>query len=189
MTATKEPWLVIIDPQVIFADPDSEWCSPMWEHALGNIQALAKAFGERVVMTRWVPTADRSTSWGEYFAQWPFADVPANHALYELVPEMAAINVPHVIDEPTFGKWSEALVDIVGPAAHVVVAGVSTDCCVISTVLPAADAGAWITVATDACAGSSPENHAKALEIMGLFPPQVSLKTTASILNELAANA
>jgi hypothetical protein len=53
---------------------------------------------------------------------------------------------------------------------------------VISTVLPAADAGARITLAADACAGSTAENHAAALHVMGLYPPQVTLGDTDSVL-------
>jgi nicotinamidase-related amidase len=53
---------------------------------------------------------------------------------------------------------------------------------VISTALPAADAGATLTLVTDACAGSTPENHAAALTVMGLFPPQITLTTTADLL-------
>ncbi|QIK73972.1 isochorismatase family protein [Propioniciclava coleopterorum] len=89
-----------------------------------------------------------------------------------------------VVDAPTFGKW-DALAPLVGPAPELVITGVSTDCCVISTVLPAADAGATITVVTDACAGSTPENHAAACTVMGLYPPQVTLTTTAELLGSL----
>ena len=71
---------------------------------------------------------------------------------------------------------------MVGEAAELVITGVSTDCCVISTVLPAADAGATISVVTDACAGSSLEHQQAALTVMGLYPPQVDLRTTEDIL-------
>ena len=53
---------------------------------------------------------------------------------------------------------------------------VSTDCCVIGTALPAADAGATVVVRADACAGSTPENHDKALDVMALFGPQVTVE-------------
>ena len=32
-----DAWLVVIDPQRVFADPSSEWGSPMWDAALGPI--------------------------------------------------------------------------------------------------------------------------------------------------------
>ena len=72
---------------------------------------------------------------------------------------------------------------VTGPTPHLVLAGVSTDCCVISTALAAADAGATITVVTDACAGSTPENHRSAMDVMALYPPQITLATTDEVLS------
>lgn len=175
-------WLVVIDPQNIFAAPDSAWGSPFFADAMPRILALADAFGDRVLVTRWMPTADRATSWGDYFAAWPFADRPATDPLFDLVPDAADLSPHPSIDLPTFGKWGEQLEAIVGPGAHVVLAGVSTDCCVISTALAAADAGAHITIAADACAGSSAENHAAAIQVMSLYPPQITVSDTAAVL-------
>lgn len=176
------PWLVVIDPQVIFASADSAWGSPFFADAMPRIRALAAAFGDRVIFTRWMPTADRSTSWGAYFAAWPFADQPPSDPLYELVAEARDLSIRPTLDLPTFGKWGSELEAIVGRGAHVVLAGVSTDCCVVSTALAAADAGAHITIAADACAGSTAENHAAAIQVMGLYPPQITVSDTATIL-------
>lgn len=178
----KDAWLVVIDPQVIFASPDSAWGSLFFVEALPNIRSLAESFGERVVVTRWMPTADRSTAWGEYFAAWPFADRPPTDALFDLVPDAVGLSSHPTLDLPTFGKWGREIEAVVGRGAHVVLAGVSTDCCVISTALAAADAGARVTIAADACAGSTAENHAAAIHVMGLYPPQITVSDTASIL-------
>lgn len=177
-----QPWLVVIDPQAIFAAPDSPWGSPFFTEAMPHIRALAEAFGERVLVTRWMPTADRSTSWGDYFAAWPFADQPPSDPLFSLVPEAADLSAHPSIDLPTFGKWGPQIEAVVGRGAHVVLAGVSTDCCVISTALAAADAGAHVTIAADACAGSTARNHAAALQVMGLYPPQITVSDTAAVL-------
>ena len=184
MTSARggDSWLVVIDPQNIFASPDSEWGSPFFAEAMVNIRQLAERFGERVLVTRWMPTADRTTAWGAYFAAWPFADKPAADPLYELVPDAAGLSSLPTLDLPTFGKWGAEIEAIAGRGAQVVLTGVSTDCCVLSTALAGADAGAHLTVATDACAGSTAENHAAALHVMGLYPPQITLKTTAEIL-------
>jgi nicotinamidase-related amidase len=180
--APTDSWLVVIDPQVIFASPDSAWGSPFFAEALPRIRALADAFGDRVLVTRWMPTADRTTSWGAYFAAWPFADQPQSDPLFALVPEAAVLSPHPSIDLPTFGKWGPELEAAVGHGGHVVLAGVSTDCCVISTALAAADAGAHVTIAADACAGSTAENHASAMQVMGLYPPQITVSDTAAVL-------
>ena len=62
------------------------------------------------------------------------------------------------------------------------VAGVATDCCVISTALPAADAGVQVRVVSDACAGSTDDDHERALRVMSLYAPLVTLTTTAEVL-------
>ncbi|QNA93490.1 MULTISPECIES: cysteine hydrolase family protein [unclassified Microbacterium] len=184
-SAPGEPWLVVIDPQVIFASPDSAWGSPFFPEVVPRIRALADAFGDRVLVTRWMPTADRTTSWGDYFAAWPFADQPPEDPLFDLVDDAAGLSPHASIDLPTFGKWGPELEAAVGHGAHVVLVGVSTDCCVISTALAAADAGAHVTVAADACAGSTAENHAAALHVMGLYPPQITMSDTAGILSTI----
>jgi nicotinamidase-related amidase len=86
-----------------------------------------------------------------------------------------------VVDATTFGKWGPELAAVVGDGPLTVV-GVATDCCVISTVLPAADAGMSVRVVSDACAGSGDEDHERALRVMSLYAPLVRLVTTAEVL-------
>jgi nicotinamidase-related amidase len=178
----ERPWLIVIDPQAIFASPASAWGSPFFGDVMPRIRSLAEAFGERVIVTRWMPTADRSTSWGEYFAAWPFADQAPSDPLFDLVPEAIGLSPLPTLDLPTFGKWGPEIEKFVGRGAHVVLAGVATDCCVISTALAAADAGAHVTVAADACAGSTTENQVAALQVMGLYPPQITISDTEAVL-------
>jgi nicotinamidase-related amidase len=80
-----------------------------------------------------------------------------------------------VVTAGTFGKWNADLRAIVGEQPMLTLAGVSTDCCVISTALPAADAGATVRVVAEACAGSTEENHTHALAVMALFGPQITV--------------
>lgn len=174
--------LVVVDPQRIFADPASDWASPFFDDAMANIRLLAEHYRGRTTVTRWLPTADRGGSWGDYFKAWPFADVPAGDALYDLVPGAAGLTDLPTIDESTFGKWNSQLQRRLGEHPSILLTGVSTDCCVISTALAAADAGARVTVVTDACAHSSTENGEAALRVMGLYSPQVKLATTQDVL-------
>lgn len=176
-----DAWLVVIDPQRIFADPASQWGSSMFPGIVEPVRRLAAAAGERTVVTRWVPAADPQGSWRAYLDAWPFADVAADDPLLDLVPEAADLG-RHVVSVPTFGKWGPELEAVTGPTPHLVLTGVATDCCVVSTALAAADAGATVTVVTDACAGSSVKNQQAALDVMALYPPQITLATTADLL-------
>ena len=179
----SDPWLVVIDAQHVFASPDSSpWGSPMFAATVEPVRRLAAAYGpDRTIFTRWVPPDPAHGSWGTYLEAWPFARVPADDPLLDLVEPVRDLG-RHVVTAGTFGKWGAGLVALTGPTPHLVLAGVSTDCCVVSTALAAADAGATLTVVADACAGSTPENHAAALHVMSLYPPQITLTTTAELL-------
>ena len=82
-----ETWLVVIDPQRIFADPSSPWGSPMFPAIVDPVRRLASVAGERTVVTRWVPAPEPQGSWAAYLEAWPFADVPADDPLLALVPD------------------------------------------------------------------------------------------------------
>lgn len=182
MPDDRQPWFVVVDPQRIFADPTSDWAAPRFGEIVEPARALASAHAGRTLVTRWLPGADRAGSWRAYFDRWQFADRPDEDPLLDLVPQAEGLTERPTIDVSTFGKWSPALQSVVGHHAHLVLAGVATDCCVISTALAAADAGCFVTVVPDACAGSTDDNHAAALQVMGLYEPQIRVRPTADVL-------
>ncbi|UQX89783.1 cysteine hydrolase [Jatrophihabitans telluris] len=173
--------LLVIDMQQVFADPASPWSTPGFAAVLPRVRELTDAFAGRTVYTRFVAPAEPWGSWVPYYRQWSFALRPPDAQLWTIVPELAVGSAP-VLDAPTFGKWGPQLQRLLGGAADIVVAGVSTDCCVLSTVLAAADAGAHLMVAADACAGMSENDHRRAVEAMALYAPLVEIVTTAEVL-------
>jgi nicotinamidase-related amidase len=86
------------------------------------------------------------------------------------------------VDAPTFSKWGPELAARVG-AATLVLAGVSTDCCVLSTAVAAADAGVPVQVVADACAGVDEESHRKTLDVLALYAPLIEIVTSADLLS------
>lgn len=88
------------------------------------------------------------------------------------------------MDAPTFGKWGPELAARLGTDGRLVLAGVSTDCCVLSTALAAADAGVEVLVVADACAGAGDESHAKALYVLDLYRPLVRVVTVDEVLGQ-----
>lgn len=170
-------WLVVVDHQAVFAEPASPWAAPGFAATEPVVAELARAHGERVVVTRWVPAAgpSRRGSWVDYLRAWPFADRPADDPLFDLVPSAVSLGAPHVLSLPTFGKWGPELESITGPTPRLTLVGVATDCCVIATALAAADAGARVRLVAAGCAGSDAANHAKALDLMRLFAPQITV--------------
>ncbi|WP_416961937.1 cysteine hydrolase family protein [Streptomyces sp. Agncl-13] len=175
--------LAVIDMQRVFAEPDSPWATPRFDEAAAGVRRLLPAFGERVTFTRFVAPEKPTGAWRAYYDQWPFALQPPDAPLWELTDEFAA-QARHLVDAPTFGKWTPELAERVGPAGRLVLVGVSTDCCVLSTALAAADAGAEVLVVADACAGVDDDSHAKALHVMDLYRPLIRVVTVAEAVGE-----
>ncbi|WP_281289353.1 cysteine hydrolase family protein [Lacisediminihabitans profunda] len=174
------PWLVVIDMQRIFGDPGSEWFTPGFPAIEPTIARLVEQFSPRVVFTRFVAPAEPRGAWIPYYEAWPFALVPPTDPLYELSPMFAGLHLPTVTRE-TFGKWGPELAGILGDSAEMVLAGVSTDCCVLSTALAAADAGMHVRVVEDACAGLTDFDHERAIGAMALYTPLIQITTAAAI--------
>ena len=173
--------LVVIDMQTVFADPASEWATPGFASITPAVLRLIERFSPRVVFTRFVAPEKPTGAWVDYYARWPFARQPAQSPIWDLVPELDTDDRP-VVDRPTFGKWGPTLRDCVGDAPGLVLCGVSTDCCVLSTALAAADDGMPVEVVAEACAGLSEVDHQRALDAMALYAPLITITSEVSLM-------
>jgi nicotinamidase-related amidase len=169
--------LAVIDIQNVFADPQSKWFTPGFESVMGPIHKLVASFRD-VTFTRFVAPERPVGAWRLYYEQWPFALQPPHAEIYQLVDGFHGSTV----DEITFGKWGPALAERVGDADVLVLAGVATDCCVLSTALAAADAGMVTWIVADACAGMNDEAHERALDIARGYRPHIEVKKLDEVL-------
>ena len=174
-------WLGVIDMQRVFGEPGSAWFAPRFAGIVGNVAALVGAFRPRVAFTRFIAPEAPAGAWQRYYEQWPFALQPSAARIYELVDEFAAEPGP-TVDATTFSKWNAGLRERVGAGGALVLAGVSTDCCVLSTAVAAADDGVAVQVVADACASVNDESQAQALDILRLFAPLIEVVSTADVL-------
>jgi nicotinamidase-related amidase len=165
--------LAVIDMQRVFGDRDSPWFTPRFGEIVGPIQRLVDAYRPHVVFTRFVAPAVPTGAWRRYYELWPFALQPPDARIYELVDEFAKEPAP-TVTATTFGKVGDELYRMLG-SGRLVLTGVSTDCCVLSTALAAADDGVQVQVVADACAGVNDESHAKTLDILRLYSPLVEV--------------
>jgi nicotinamidase-related amidase len=177
----ESPVLAVIDMQRVFGDPVSPWKSPRFEEIVGPVRELTEAFSPRAVFTRFIAPAEPWGAWRAYYDEWPFALQPPGSDAWRIVRSLAdaaarvggADGRGGTIDCMTFSKWGPGLAALVGREGRLMLAGVSTDCCVLSTALAAADSGAEVLVVGEACAGVDDESHAKALHVMGLYGPLI----------------
>jgi nicotinamidase-related amidase len=177
--------LAVIDMQRVFAEPAGPWAAPRYAEAAAGVRRLLPAFGDRVVFTRFLAPAKPEGAWRAYYERWPFALQPPDAPLWELTDDFVT-HAHHTLDATTFGKWGPDLARRLGAAGRLVLTGVSTDCCVLSTALAAADAGVEVVVVTDACAGADDAAHARALQLMRSYGPLIRLTTAAGLLAEEA---
>jgi nicotinamidase-related amidase len=183
--AARTPLLAVIDMQVFFAT-GSAWAVPGFESLIEPISTLTHGFGERVVFTRFVVPTVPEGSWVGYYRAWPQVAGPGVAHLADLVPPWAGQEL-QTVDKTTFSKWGPELAAVTGTSGELTVCGVSTDCCVLATVLAAVDAGAQVRVIADACAGVTAQAHEQALTLMTGFAPQVTVCSVSEELDRLAA--
>jgi nicotinamidase-related amidase len=164
--------LALIDLQNIFADPGSGWATPDFARVIEPTKQLIERFAPDVVFTRFVAPEKPVGAWVPYYEAFPFALQPPDADDYQLVDEFKG---SPTLDKITFGAWGPDLAAAVGADGRLVLGGVTTDCCVISTALAAVDAGVRVQVVEEACAGSTEESHRKALDIMRLYAPMLEI--------------
>ncbi|MFI7501010.1 cysteine hydrolase family protein [Streptomyces sp. NPDC049687] len=173
--------LAVIDMQHVFADPDSPWAAPRYTEAAAGVRRLLPAFAGHVTFTRFLAPERPTGAWRAYYDRWPFAVRPPEDPLWRLTDQFAPL-AGDILDATTFGKWTPELAARAAPSGRLVLAGVSTDCCVLSTALAAADAGTEVLVVADACAGSDDASHTRALQVMDLYRPLVTVTTVDEVL-------
>jgi isochorismate hydrolase len=109
---------------------------------------------------------------------------PADSPAWDITLDVPA-DAP-VIDAPTFSKWGPELAALVPEGAEMVLTGVATDCCVLSTALGAVDAGRFVTVVSDACAAVSDEAQQQTLALLELLSPMCDVATSREFLARAA---
>jgi Amidases related to nicotinamidase len=172
--------------QVIFSDRKSGWFTRGFDAIIPAVRRLIDAFGDRVVYTRFIAPQRPEGAWRAYYEEWPFA-LNAEQ-LNDMHPDFPT-DGHTVVDRATFGKWGPELEAATDGCRELVLAGVSTDCCVLSTALAAADAGVHVRVPADATAGLSNIDHQRALDAMALYAPLIKVTSVERVMYLLEANA
>ncbi len=175
----RDEWLLVIDMQRAFADPQSDWSVAGFWELVPRIERLLPVYAGRVILTRYVPPHPLGGAWSRYFEKFPSLLLAGGDPAWDLM--LGASAPSRVETRATFGKWDEGIATIVGPNTPIAVCGVATECCVLSTVLSAVDDGRSVRVIEDACAGATPQLHQQALALLVAFDPLVSLTRSDAV--------
>ncbi|GAA0196316.1 isochorismatase family cysteine hydrolase [Glutamicibacter creatinolyticus] len=168
--------LVVIDMQRIFAEPDSQWYVSTYTAAERVIAGLCKQHEGKVIWTKFMRDPSERGSWAGYYQRWDRCRLDEQSEQWELTAQPAKHD--EIITLPTFSKWGPELAGLTADCDHLVLTGVATDCCVLSTALGAVDAGKRVTVVADACGGATPEAHEQSLAVLGLLAPMITITTS-----------
>ncbi|DBA77383.1 TPA: hypothetical protein ACH3X2_000899 [Trebouxia sp. C0005] len=168
--------------QFVFGDPSSKAFVPGYATASAAVQRLLPVFEGRTIFTKFLAPVRPHGAWVAYYKQWPFFLRPNTDPIWEITKEFSKQDA-NVVSKHTFSKWGPELFEATVHTHEVVIVGVSTDCCVLSTALAAADAGVHVRVVADACAGVSHSSHQQALSIMAQYAPMIDISTVEDIIS------
>jgi len=108
-------------------------------------------------------------------------DDPGGRPMPEVAPAGDEILLPKTASGVFNATSIEYLLRNIG-IADLAICGVFTNQCVESAVRDAADRGFYVTLVDDACAGTTPEEHAQSVEAMAAYG---RVRSTAALLEEL----
>ncbi len=190
MNGTISAALVVIDMQNCFRDRTGQWAVPRYDEIVPVIEALQHTLDGPTVYTKFVAGNNKPGSWEAYYRRWDQMCLPQGAPEWDI-----SMDVPpgsETICAPTFSKWGPKLETLIPLGGELILTGVATDCCVLSTALGAVDAGRYVTVVADACAAVSDEAQQQTLALLALLSPMCRVLTSAEVLtrggNETAAD-
>ena len=175
--------LLVIDMQNVYTK-GQEWACEGVERASASILRLLESHTpEQVIFTQYLAPEHPEGVWKEYNEV--NAAINSNAWLNEMMPEF----LPWTKKYPVYTKSvysSFAIPEVVKAAkkaGRLVISGVVAECCVLSTVLSAIDAGCKVIYLTDAVAGLSEASRKETENIVSYFAPlHTELMTTEEYL-------
>ena len=181
---------VVVDMQRLFAE-ETGWRVPDLAALLPPIGKLIAHRPARALYARFITPAsiaDAKGAWQSYYRQWPQVirdRLP--DGIFDLVAPLARDAAPNQqFDKEGFSAFSgpsfPGMLRDLGASA-LVLSGVETDVCVLSTALEAIERGLRVVIATDAVTSSSPAGHRATLDhVLPRFEPMLDLAPSADII-------
>ena len=180
-----------VDMQNLFAS-GAPWAVPWMDRVLPVIAAIAERHAERTIFTRFIPPdhpEHAHGSWRRYYERWrSLTGARIDPGLLALVPRLAALVPPAVIiDKPVYSPFANPQLSQLLRSRQVdslVLTGLESDVCVLSTALDAVDLGYRVVIVTDALCSSSDRTHDAILTIFrGRFSEQIETCDSETVLS------
>jgi nicotinamidase-related amidase len=181
--------LIVIDMQRLFAEP-TEWQVPGLAGIVPAVRRLVAHRPAAAVFTRFVtPNSadDAPGRWRHYYRRWSSVTLDRMAPeMLDLMPELAPLaQAGAICDKSTYSALADGMLADLLAAREVktlILAGVETDVCVLTTALDAVDLGYRVVIASDAVTSSSTVGHRGAVDmLLARFDRQVDVATVAEI--------
>ena len=172
----SKPVLLLVDLQNLFLDSSSPVFLPAWPGAHDTCTALLKTFRLRNFPIIWTRHESKSpdpsvkdneqkscVEVGQLFGR----PVLPLDPLAQLAPEWIPREEEMVIIKHQYSAWSFEDLDLfIPPQSPLILAGVSTNRCILATAVDSASRGRVCIVAADACASTNEQMHESALAVL-----------------------
>ncbi len=175
--------ILIIDMQNVYL-PNQPWGCFSFNRSLQNIKKLIKSREKknthsRIFFTKFIHNPEATGTWAEYNIQ--NKEINNNAWMSEIVDELkgCASKYP-VLSKSTYSSMgNKVLREEAKSASKIVITGVVSECCVLSTCFEAIDMGLHVVYLKDACSGINEENEQATARILeSLSPVHVKIMTT-----------
>lgn len=178
----KKDLLLVIDMQNVYL-PDSPWGCKNMPKAISNIKTLLDYEDKKydVIFTEYLPSESPKGIWKEYNIV--NKEINDNKWMNEIVDELKDYDYPIYTKSVYSSMKIDKVRELSEEANRIVISGVVSECCVLSTVLEAIDLGYKVIYLKDACAGFNDETEASVLKVFeGLIPLHIEVMTTEEYL-------
>jgi nicotinamidase-related amidase len=179
---------LVVDMQELFRS-HVDWGTPALSEIVPGIERLLRARPERACFSRFIPPElmeHAIGAWQRYYRRWHRVTLDKmDRGLIEIVPELRPW-AKWTIDKSGYSALSNAEFRqalLARPDQCLILSGVETDVCILSTVMEAMDLGFRVILAADAMTSSVVQCHDLAIEIMRQrFDEQVEIATVDEII-------
>ncbi|WP_099826053.1 cysteine hydrolase family protein [Oceaniglobus indicus] len=186
---------VVIDVQNLFFQPTA-WQVTSIPAILPPILSLLTHAPDTAAFARFIPPASAATApgmWRGYYRHWDSVTRDRlDPGQLDVLPDLTDVApAAPMLDKPGYSVFScpafRPLLRQRG-ITTLILSGVETDVCVLSTVMEAVDIGLRVIIAADAVTGGSPEGHDAALSILRTrFDQQVEIASASAIISAWSA--
>lgn len=188
----KTDLILVIDMQNVYKK-GQPWACLDTEGAAKSIVRIVKEAektlpASQVIFTKYIAARHPAGAWKDYNRA--YADINADPYLNAMLPSIKAASKGHpVYEKSTYSSVSvPAIRDAAMRSGRLVLTGVVSECCVLSTAFAAIDLGCHVLWIPDAVSGfDEPKERGAELMLRGLSPVHTAFMTTDEYLAESLA--